>query len=333
MLRTVSLAAFLVVAALVAAPAGSPVQVSYVYSDSMSPTLGIGDGYVLVPAGDVDSGDVVTFWSETRGAYTTHRVVAETADGFRTKGDNNPVADQAAGYPPVPRDAVIGRVLTWNDAPVVIPHLGRAVRFVHEHVALLAGLVGLAALLGRGRATGRPSRPASARSVLVPLLFAAVVGTAGVVALGGVTHAETVLAVENPTGTGSIPTVATGSSHALNYTVAVPSRPWTDRVVHTAGLRDVAVSRNATALTVSGRIRAPTDPGAVPVEVAVRRYPAVLPHSLLARLDAIEPLLAAALSAALAFSPAIALAALIDGRERLRGSRSRWWRLLTEGFE
>ncbi|GGM61204.1 signal peptidase [Halarchaeum rubridurum] len=333
MLRTAALAALLVVAALVAAPAGSPVQVSYVYSDSMHPTIGVGDGYVLVPAGDVETGDIVTFWSETRGAYTTHRVVAETADGFRTKGDNNPVADQAAGYPPVPRDAVVGRVLTWNDEPVVVPHLGRAVRFVHDNVALLVGLVGLAALLGRGRSAGRPTRPASARSVLLPLLIAAVVGTAGIVALGGVTHAETIVAVHDPTGTGTLPTVATGSTHALNYTVAVPSRPWTDRVVHTAGLHDVAVSRNATTLTVAGRVRAPAEPGAIPVEVAVRRYPAVLPHSVLARLDAAEPLLAAAVSAALAFSPAVALAALVDGRERLRGSRSRWWRLLTEGFE
>ena len=333
MLRTVTLAALLVVAALVAAPAGSPVQVSYVYSDSMDPTLGVGDGYVLVPAGDVEPGDIVTFWSETRGAYTTHRIVAETTDGFRTQGDNNPVADQAAGYPAIPRDAVVGRVLTWDGAPVVIPHLGRAVRFVHEHVALLAGLVGLAALLGRGRATGRPSRPATAGSVLVPLLLAAVVGATGIVAFGGVTHAETIVAVDSPTGTGSLQTITTGTTHALNYTATVPSRAWTDRVVHTTGLHDVAVSRNATSLRVAGRVRAPTEPGAIPTEVAIRRYPAVLPHWLLARLDAVAPLLAAAVSAVLAFSPAVAFAVLVDGRERLRASRSRLWRLLTEGFE
>ncbi|WP_020221366.1 signal peptidase I, partial [Halarchaeum acidiphilum] len=137
MIRTAALAVLLVLAGLVAAPAGSPVQVSYVYSESMSPTIGVGDGYVLVPAGHVSTGDIVTFWSGTRGAYTTHRIVDETADGFRTKGDHNAVADQAAGYPSVSRDAIVGRVLTWRGSPLVIPHLGSAVRFVHEHVALL----------------------------------------------------------------------------------------------------------------------------------------------------------------------------------------------------
>lgn len=334
MLRTAALAGLLVLAALVAAPAGSPVQVSYVYSDSMSPTISVGDGYVLVPAGDVSTGDIVTFWSETRGAYTTHRVVGETDGGFRTQGDNNPVADQATGHPPVPRDAIVGRVLTWGGDPIVVPHLGSAVRFVHEHVVALVAVVGLAALLGRGRETIPRERPSTVRETVVPLLLAAILGVAGVVAFGGVSHTESLIAVADSTGAGSVRTVGLNATQPVNYTADVPARPWTDRVVHTTGLHDVTVAQNATTVSVSGTVHAPATPGRIPTEVAVRNYPAVLPHATIARLDAVDPLLAAVGCSVLLFAPLlVAFVLFVDGGERPRETRSRWWRLLTRGFE
>lgn len=332
MIRTVIVVAFVAAAVLVAAPASSPVQVSYVYSGSMVPTIGVGDGYLLVPAGHVHTGDIVTFWSRTRGTYTTHRIVGRTVDGFLTKGDHNPTTDQAAGYPAIPRSAVVGRVFTWRGSPVTVPHLGDAVRFVHRHVAVVAGLLGLTALLGRS--DPRPGRPETARDVVRPLLAVAVVATAAVVAFGGATHAETMVAVAHATGPGTIHTLVVGSSAPANFTVAVPSRPWTERVVHATGLHGVSVARNATAMRVSGTVRAPATPGPVPISVTARSYPAVLPRRALVRLDALDPLLAAGVCAGLVFAPVVALVALlVDGRERLRPGRSRWWRLLTGGLE
>ncbi|QLC34832.1 signal peptidase I (plasmid) [Halarchaeum sp. CBA1220] len=334
MFRIAVLAVLVLSTLLVAAPAGAPVQVSYVYSDSMEPTIGVGDGYVVVPAGDVESGDIVTFWSAARGDYTTHRVVGETSEGYLTRGDNNPVSDQRAGYPPVARDAIVGEVLTWNGDPVLLPGLGRAVGAARENAAVLLGALAAAGLLGARRDAPVSERPERARSVVYPLLVAALLGTAAVVAFGGASHSETFLAVEDATATGSASTLAVGTAQTVSYAVGVADQPWATRVVHTTGLHAVETTRNATAVTVTGTVRAPATPGPVPAEVAVRSYPAVLPHGTVARLDATHPLLAAFACTALAFAPLFALVALaVDGGERLRASRSRLRRLLVEGFE
>ncbi|MFB6185744.1 MAG: hypothetical protein ABEI86_02610, partial [Halobacteriaceae archaeon] len=51
-------------------------------------------------------------------------VVKETPAGFFTKGDNNPVTDQATGLQPVDRSQIVGEVLTIGGTPIIIPHLG-----------------------------------------------------------------------------------------------------------------------------------------------------------------------------------------------------------------
>ncbi|WP_435102236.1 signal peptidase I [Halarchaeum sp. P4] len=333
MFRTVAVVVLLVLTVLVAAPADAPVGVSYVYSDSMEPTIDVGDGYVVVPAGDVDRGDIITFWSDQRGDYTTHRVVAITPEGYHTKGDNNPVSDQQAGYPPVEDAAVAGKVLTVGGDPVLLPYLGGAVRFARANTALLLGALAAVALLGLRR-TGTPdTRPARVGSVVYPLLVAALLGTAAVVAFGGATHTETLLAVADASAPGSERTIALGTSRNVTYTVGIPDRLWTERVVHTSGLHAAETARNATAMTVTGTVRAPSTPGPVAVEVTARSYPAVLPYATIVRLDAIHPFLAALVSTLLAFAPLLALVLLtVDGGERLQPSRARLSRLLTEGF-
>jgi len=331
--RTVILVVLVALTALVAAPADAPVQASYVYSDSMSPTIEAGDGYVIVPADGVGPGDIVTFWSEARGEYTTHRIVAETPEGFHTRGDNNPTTDQAAGYPPVERADVVGAVLTWRGDPLVIPHLGSAVRFVNENSLLLLGLVGLAGLFGLRRGAPTNSRPETTRATVYPILLVGLLGLAALVAFGGASHSDTLL-VTGGTASGSPQTLAAGASENLTYTVDVPARPLSNRVVHTTGLQGTEVSRNATAMTVNGTVNAPSTPGSVPVGVTVRGYPSVLPRTTIAYLDAIDPRLAALVCATLAFAPLFALTSVfVDGGERPRPSRSRTRRLLTEGFE
>ncbi|MFB6187483.1 MAG: signal peptidase I, partial [Halobacteriaceae archaeon] len=115
---------FLLLLLLLIAPVWAPVHLSYVYSDSMAPTINEGDGYILVPAGEVTPGEIITFYSPKRNAYITHRVVKETPAGFITKGDNNPVTDQATGLQPVDRSQIVGEVLTIGGTPIIIPHLG-----------------------------------------------------------------------------------------------------------------------------------------------------------------------------------------------------------------
>lgn len=84
-------------------------SVVWVKTDSMEPTIPA-QTYIVVrkAAGDaVKEGDVITFYSDDpslSGALNTHRVVAETEDGFITKGDHNYVEDKT----PAQKDKVVG---------------------------------------------------------------------------------------------------------------------------------------------------------------------------------------------------------------------------------
>ena len=58
-----------------------------VVSGSMEPAINTGDFIITLKRDDYEVGEVVMFFEG--GVYTTHRIVEETEDGFRTMGDNN----------------------------------------------------------------------------------------------------------------------------------------------------------------------------------------------------------------------------------------------------
>lgn len=108
---------------------GLSVGIGYVETNSMSPTLDPGDGFVLIPsavAGPPEAGDVVVFEAkELRGGGpTTHRVVGKTERGYITQGDNNNAPDQATDEPPVQTTQINGRVLQIRGTVVSIPYVG-----------------------------------------------------------------------------------------------------------------------------------------------------------------------------------------------------------------
>jgi signal peptidase len=135
---------------------------SYVVSSgSMEPVLDVGTLIVARPvdAGGVAVGDVIVFTNPAEPTQrVVHRVVGETADGWRTRGDANPVEDPWIVTP----DRLVGEVVAHVD------HVGTAVRAVQHPVGYLAvvilpalgatGVVGLARrrgfLVGRRRGDG-----------------------------------------------------------------------------------------------------------------------------------------------------------------------------------
>jgi signal peptidase I len=125
---------------------GGPGGFAYVVSSSMDPTLKAGDWFLLLPAHHPVPGDVITFRPQSlEAARVTHRVVAETPEGYLTRGDNNPNLDQEAGEPPVSPDRVIGRALTWRGRVVRIPGLQRLTAGMRD--LLGSNLVWIAGLL------------------------------------------------------------------------------------------------------------------------------------------------------------------------------------------
>ena len=69
---------------------GTPTPMFSVVSESMEPTLHIGD-MVIIQKADYNVGDIVVYM---RGSIPIiHRIIQKGPEGYTIKGDNNPVAD------------------------------------------------------------------------------------------------------------------------------------------------------------------------------------------------------------------------------------------------
>lgn len=320
MLKRVGIVTVGLVCLLAIVPATAPVQLSYVYSDSMEPTIGQFDGYVLVPAGDVNTGDIVTFWSLSQDSHVTHRVVGQSDRGFITKGDNNPSTDQSSGVSHVRRDEIVGKVFTIRGDPVVIPGLGHGVRFVHTHRILIAGLLGTALIVGllRGRTTTRPSRSVPhARDILWPVFAIAAVSAIGFQFVGGHTEQLRYVAVTSDVDGPNRLTV--GESTTESLAINRSALPMTEYVISADGMTITNQTRNASTVTVSVRIPPPTQTGVVTTKLYVNRYVTVLPPGILRRLHGIHPLLAASITVVIMMLPVMLGTVLtIDGKRPFR---------------
>lgn len=340
------------------APAASPIQLSHVTSDSMEPTIETGDGYILVPAGQVIPGEIVTFYAAERAEYVTHRVVGTTTGGFITKGDANPSTDQATGSPPVPRAAITGQVVTAFGQPVVIPQLGTVINLVRTHWKVLAGLLLVSLLVPalRGgtpissRTTGRSVR--RSREVITGVLVIGLLASTLLVS-SGVVHSEFTYSVAEA-GEKTDGELAVGESTTVAMQANIATTPVTRIIVETAGMRlhnttagAATPAVNATAadqeppaglgdrireqlitaswMTINAEIPGQAEPGAHTVGVSVYPYPATLPRGVLTWLHGIHPTLAAVGSAVVPFSLVTAgYWLLLDPATPLRGSRRRW---------
>lgn len=128
-----------------------------VTSDSMSPTVGVGDVIYVYHAapGTIDEGDIISFvpGAADERARTdrvvTHRVVevqqGEQGVEFVTQGDANEDPDPD----PVRADSVIGRVPTPLGVPLHAPFLGRLLLLAGSRVGIvLLVFVPVAILIG-----------------------------------------------------------------------------------------------------------------------------------------------------------------------------------------
>ncbi len=100
-----------------------PTILSYISSDSMSPTLNKNDLIFINPIpGSYDVGDIIVFYTGEK--WVCHRIFAVTENGYITKGDNNIAVDQIEGVPEVKPDKIAGKVVTIGGKPVKIPGVG-----------------------------------------------------------------------------------------------------------------------------------------------------------------------------------------------------------------
>lgn len=117
-----------------------PVLFSYAISESMEPTIGVGDLFFINPFSDGDVGDVVVF--RMGDMYVVHRIYAIEGGEYITKGDNNIATDQQGGKnPPIKKEDIIGKVVTVSGTPVTIPEAGTLIGALHSNSIFLAGIL------------------------------------------------------------------------------------------------------------------------------------------------------------------------------------------------
>jgi signal peptidase len=316
--------------ALLVAPPPSPVHLSYATSDSMEPAIDEGDGYLLVSTGDYDPGDVVTFRSEQRGAFVTHRVVERTDGGLVTRGDDNPSTDQAGGLPPVEREQVLGEIPQVGGMLLVVPNLGAVVGPLQTNPAVGLGVVGLLGALwlvgGRDRRT-RTRSVTHVDEVLGPVFAVGVFGALALLVLvGGTTYAFQYTAVDgDPTAADEL---AVGDPAERTYEVRLFEPPLTRTFVEADGMAVTDRTSEGTTTTLTVRVPPPAEPGTVETAVRTYAYPATLPADLQRTLHETHPALATVASVGAVFLPLYLLYLLaVDGSAPLRPPRWRPWHL------
>lgn len=72
----------------------------------------------------------------------SHRVIGEGKTGFITKGDNSPVTDQAAGEPELTYDRIVGKVVTVNHVPLILPGFGNIIMKVNKIIGTQDRFIG-----------------------------------------------------------------------------------------------------------------------------------------------------------------------------------------------
>lgn len=295
MIRHVGTLVVLALAVFVIAQPALPVHPTLAESDSMAPTIDEGDFYLVVPADAITQGDIILFYSPREGQHTTHRVVGETDEGFVTKGDNNPSTDQAAGYPAVQEEEVVGEVVSLGGEPFVISGLGGPLKQANEHQYLILALAFGILIVSELRVLYTRSKRSTERDIVCmddiiqPLFIGLMVLGLVLVIWGASTHTLVWVATSQVTEAHTVPV---GESVSRSVDVKTYTPPFTTVIVEADGMTVQDRSVAGAKITLDGQLPAMSSTGSFQTQVRVHPYPAMLPESTIRRLHAGHPILA-----------------------------------------
>lgn len=279
-------------------------------------------------AGPVEEGDVVVYDAREiqGGGLTTHRVVEETDHGYATRGDANPFTDQDSGEPHVTDGQIAAKALQIRGNVVTIPHLGSAAMAVQSTlesiqwrlastlgIPALAGGQGLSYLLlgfglvvtalsvaldGRGTPDRERSRARTrehtfdARRLVVGMgVLVFVVALATMAATSGSVEIGLVSAEFDSERPDVVPTGETKThTTELRNGGVLPVVSITEPASHGIDVDDEPrVLTRGERVDVAVALTAPPETGYYLRSYTERRYFAVLPPPIVARLHAIHP--------------------------------------------
>ena len=121
---------FIGIYALICAPMIFGYKPLVVLSGSMEPNIKTGSViyYHKVNKEDLKVGDIITFKTDTKKEYVSHRINAIDGDSYETKGDANNAVDPLK----ITYEDIIGKDLNIN-----IPYAGYYIDFANKHVYLI----------------------------------------------------------------------------------------------------------------------------------------------------------------------------------------------------
>jgi signal peptidase len=313
-----------------------PMLLSFATSESMEPTIGAGDLFLILPPflSNIQVGDIIVFRSVESG-YLVHRILADSEAGWRTGGDNSPFTDQQIGEPVVTPDRIAGRVVTVKGTPLVLRDGGIWIKawshFIQEHVlGVLVAVMGFGILtvVMEPRTKRRNRRGASSPLHLKNqhvLLFATGILMLDAVAfmlLGSHTLNMSYLVSERSDGKESFaPSTCIVREVEVTNDSLIPCLV----ILEVAGERAVLAQdhlwlKPRSEATVNLTIETAQRLGYYTLNVQLRRYLPLLPYEVISRLHALHPglpILALTLALCLPFI-------LLSFGERGPGRRISW---------
>ncbi len=295
---------FVIVAFLLTSTAGfllnRPVLLSYVTSDSMSPTLNRGDVFLINPLAEAKPNDIIVF--DLNGHWTVHRVVAETDEGYITKGDHNIATDQQGGSTSiVKRESVAGVVPVLLETPIKIPEAGNYIQRssgTSMNIVLAVFMIAGGAILLTGKEEKRKKERKVYRlryktayvavsTVSIAMLLLSVIATWGVV---GFNYASTVAGGQRDGW--YLPEseferqieIKNNALFPLLYLFSSDS----DRVELKDESRILSAGEKA---ELSVHVKVPSETRIYYEEIKVHAYPLILPSDVIIRMYGLNPFL------------------------------------------
>ncbi|MDF2822256.1 MAG: signal peptidase [Clostridiales bacterium] len=280
---------------------GAPV-LTYVYSESMEPIIGVNDGFIVMPTNKYKVGDIIMYRPTVlKAPFITHRIIDIGNNGYITKGDNSPYIDQQSGEPTVIQDRIVGKVLTLNGQPLILPGLGSFVDVMQATfgkynivLSVIFLVLGILSFGNRSAHRRKPRRRLRLQHIYRFIVIVAVVSVIGSVYLGSRVIQIQYLVSEYP---GTL-----GDQIELNQpgqlTMKVENKGFIPVWSISSGISPISVMESPDFLWMQSEatailnVKPQLDIGKYQGYVQVHNYPILLPRQWVVFLHNIDPSLA-----------------------------------------
>lgn len=311
----------------------SPLELAFVVSGSMTPTLQPNSDLFIIDesadsVGQYSEGDVLTFYSPTNERLTTHRVIDKTSNGLITQGDDSFQTDQERGDPPISDDLIRGKAVMFNGGVFTLPKLAEVAILFNDYTReiLFALLIFLLASevfnYGSGRRKRRSFTPF--KIILIVSLFLVVFWT-GAIYISADTLSGSNIVVTDQENVPSSQFENTGEvinrSQDINIESTIPSYDAYKILNEQMEIKNVERRPTTSVIDFTA---GPYEDNTVENPVfRIYTYPLTLPPDLISYLHSIHPLLASLGTLSVIALPINILTLIVTDNTRIRTRRIR----------